>query len=566
MAIYHLEAKVVSRGAGRSAVAAAAYMSCSRLYNDYDGVQHDYTRKGGLVWRQVFLPDHASPEWQDREQLWNAVEAAEKTKDSRLAREFVVALPVELNKDAWVDLLSEFIQAQFVSEGMCADIAIHDTDGHNPHAHILLTVRPLNPDGTWQYKTEKEYLCVRGGEEQGFTAAEFLKAQDHGWEKQYPYKVGKKKDYMTPSAAEAQGLERESKYPKSTKYGRQNPNSARWNSEEQLIAWRKAWADAVNHALELAGNEERIDHRSHAERGLEERPTIHEGVTARKIERAGYISDRCEINREIRAENALIRTLKAAVQKMKSVVETTIPALAAAMETVRQNIIVFNYGLLHIRNRKKETGEYVTKTKTQYNDYLDLRSQIKAKLDERKGLQAELDGLGLLSIGRRRELKAQIAALAEEIEELRFEEKSIVQGFGKEDTAGMKQVRGEISDAEADMVKLGKDETTLTDAIGKEYEKYTELKEQAAGLDRAELTDARLALRPQMEAQAKERIRCAMSSGQVSFWNFQLSIRDAEKLLGETGMAEQREYEKRQEEREISHQPHRKPKEPGLDR
>ena len=130
----------------------------------------------------------------------------------------------------------------------------------------------------------------------------------------------------------------------------------------------------------------------------------------------------------------------------------------------------------------------------------------------------------------------------------------------------MKQVKTEISGTVADLVRLGKDETTLTDAIGKERKKFTGLKEQAAGLDRAELTDARIALSPQMEAQAKERIRRAMSSGKVSFWNFQLSIRDADKLLGETGMAEQREYEKRQEEREISHQPHRKPKEPGLDR
>lgn len=110
------------------------------------------------------------------------------------------------------------------------------------------------------------------------------------------------------------------------------------------------------------------------------------------------------------------------------------------------------------------------------------------------------------------------------------------------------------------MVKLGRDETTLTDAIGEEREKFIGLKEQAAGLDRAELTDARLALRPQMEVQAKQRVRGAMSSGQVSFWNFQLSIKDADKLLGEVGMAEQREYEKRREERAISYQPQRKAK------
>lgn len=129
---------------------------------------------------------------------------------------------------------------------MCADAAIHDPypPGHNPHAHILLTVRPLDEKGKWQYKTEKEYLCVKDGEERGFTAAEFKQAQADGWEKQYQYKVGKKKVYMTPSAAQAQGYERISKYPKSTKYGRQNPITERWNSDEQLVLWRQAWADA----------------------------------------------------------------------------------------------------------------------------------------------------------------------------------------------------------------------------------------------------------------------------------------------------------------------------------
>lgn len=182
MAIYHLEAKVVSRGAGRSAVAASAYLSCSRLYNDYDGIQHDYTKKQGLVWQDVFLPEYALQEWQDREKLWNAVEEVETAKDSRLAREFVVALPIELSREQQIELLQEFIRGQFVSDGMCADAAIHDTDGHNPHAHILLTVRPLDEQGKWQYKTEKEYLCMKNGEERGFTAAEFRTVQADGWD------------------------------------------------------------------------------------------------------------------------------------------------------------------------------------------------------------------------------------------------------------------------------------------------------------------------------------------------------------------------------------------------
>ena len=164
-------------------------------------------------------------------------------------------------------------------------------------AHILLTVRPLDEQGKWQYKTEKEYLCMKNGEERGFTAAEFRTAQADGWEKQYPYKVGRKKVYMTPSAAETQGLVRADKHPKSTRYGRQNPISERWNSEEQLVAWRAAWADVSNRYLERAGREERIDHRSNAAQGIDEIPTIHEGVAAQALERKGIISDRCEIGR-----------------------------------------------------------------------------------------------------------------------------------------------------------------------------------------------------------------------------------------------------------------------------
>ena len=342
---------MVSRGTGRSAVAASAYLSCTNILNDYDGVRHDFTRKKGLVWQDVFLPEFAPHEWKDRGVLWNAVEENEKTKDSRLAREFVPALPIELTPKQWQELLSDFIQNSFVAEGMCADVAIHDPHppGHNPHAHIMLTVRPLDEQGNWQYKTEKEYLCVRNGEERGFTAAEFKAAQADGWEKQYPYKVGRKKVYMPPSEAEKHGYERANKHPKSTKFGRQNPIAERWNSEEQLVEWRKAWADVTNCYLERYGHDERIDHRSHADRGLTEQPTIHEGVVARALEKKGIISDRCEINRQIKADNALLRELKATVKKLMQAVKNTVPAIAEAMEKMRSSMLIFSYQLRHLQ-------------------------------------------------------------------------------------------------------------------------------------------------------------------------------------------------------------------------
>ena len=266
MAIYHLEAKVVSRGAGRSAVAASAYLSCSRLYNDYDGIQHDYTKKQGLVWQEVFLPEYAPQEWQDREKLWNAVEEVETAKDSRLAREFVVALPIELSREQQIELLQDFIREQFVADGMCADAAIHDTDGHNPMPTFCLTVRPLDERGKWQYKTEKEYLCMKTARNAVLPPPSSRRHRTMAGRSNIPTRSAKKV-YMTPSAAEAQELVRADKHPKSTRYGRQNPISERWNSEEQLVAWRAAWADVSNRYLERAGREERIDHRSNAARG-----------------------------------------------------------------------------------------------------------------------------------------------------------------------------------------------------------------------------------------------------------------------------------------------------------
>lgn len=308
-------------------------------------------------------------------------------------------------------VLQDFIREQFVADGMCADAAIHDTDGHNPHAHILLTVRPLDEQGKWQYKTEKEYLCMKNGEERGFTAAEFRTAQADGWEKQYPYKVGRKKVYMTPSAAETQGLVRADKHPKSTRYGRQNPISERWNSEEQLVAWRAAWADVSNRYLERAGREERIDHRSNAARGIDEIPTIHEGVAAQALERKGIISDRCEINRQIKADNAMLRELKAEIKKLAALVARTVPAIAEGLEKLRSRVLIYCYQLSHICSGKSHIQKSLAVWKPELERYTGLVQQIKAKSKERKTLVAEKKELPIYHVKRHKALAVRIAEL-----------------------------------------------------------------------------------------------------------------------------------------------------------
>ena len=510
MAIYHLEAKVVSRGAGRSAVAASAYLSCSRLYNDYDGIQHDYTKKQGLVWQQVFLPEYAPQEWQDREKLWNAVEEVETAKDSRLAREFVVALPIELSREQQIELLQDFIREQFVADGMCADAAIHDTDGHNPHAHILLTVRPLDERGKWQYKTEKEYLCVRNGEEKGFTAAEVKSAQNDGWEKQYPYKVGKKKVYMTPSATETQGLVRADKHPKSTRYGRQNPISERWNSEEQLAVWRAAWADVSNLYLERAGREERIDHRSNAARGLDEIPTIHEGVTAQALERKKIISDRCEINRQIKADNALLRELRAKVKKLAALVARTVPAIAEGLEKLRSRVLIFCYQLSHIRGGKSHIQKSLAVWRPELQRYTGLVQQIKEKSKEHKSLVAEKKELPVYRVKRHKALAVRIAELTEDLEELRSEKALLLQKFEYAEDADAEAFRKDIAIMEAGLKKLEAQEQKYSAELDKALDEYAELKAQAVDLDPVELHEARNAIRPVQEKEVEQQLEGTM--------------------------------------------------------
>ena len=532
MAIYHLEAKVVSRGAGRSAVAASAYLSCSRLYNDYDGIQHDYTKKQGLVWQQVFLPEYAPQEWKDREKLWNAVEEVETAKDSRLAREFVVALPIELSREEQIELLQEFIREQFISDGMCADAAIHDTDGHNPHAHILLTVRPLDEQGKWQYKTEKEYLCMKNGEERGFTAAEFRTAQNEGWEKQYPYKVGKKKVYMTPSAAEAQGFVRADKHPKSTRYGRQNPISERWNSEEQLAVWRAAWADATNRHLERYGHDERIDHRSNAARGLDEQPTIHEGVTARALERKGMIADRCEINRQIKADNALLRELKAEIKKLTALVARTVPAIAEGLEKLRSRVLIFCYQLSHIRGGKSHIQESLAVWRPELERYTGLVQQIKEKSKERKSLVAEKKELPIYHVKRHKALAVRITELTEDLEELRSGKALLLQKFEYAEDAGAEAFRKDIAIMEAGLKKLEAQEQKYSAELDKVLAEYADLKSQAADIDPLELYKARQAIRPTQEKSAEQQLEDAIHE-KPSLIMLLSAKQEASRLLGE---------------------------------
>ena len=507
MAIYHMQAKVVSRGSGRSAVAASAYMSCSRIYNDYDGIQHDYTRKHGLIYQEVMLPPMAPPEWKNREQLWNAVEAAEKTKDSRLAREFVVALPIELDKDSNISLLQNFIQKNFVDMGMCADFAIHDTNGHNPHAHILLTVRPLNENGTWQYKTEKEYLCIKDGEEKGFTASEFKDAQKEGWEKQYRYKAGKKKVYLTPSAAQEKGYERIDKHPKSTRYGRQNPISEQWNSEEQLCLWRANWADAVNKMLALNQINTTIDHRSFADQGITEQPTIHEGYIAQNMEKKGLIADRCEINRQIRADNRILRELKTQIKKLVQAVEKSIPVIAETLEAIRNHMIFTQYHLLHNEMQKEVIHDWMQHFRPILNKYDTIKKKLKAKVTEKKELNVQKSKTSILNPFQHIKLNQQLTTVTEEIEELKSAKEQLLFQAECSTEKDMASLSRKYDQMDKNLDILDSQDMALKEQLEKDAVAFQEEKLRPKPEQYTELLDARIQIRPTFREKLIEQIK-----------------------------------------------------------
>ena len=273
MAIYHCSLKIISRSKGKSAVAAAAYRAGEKITNEFDGEIHDYTRKGGVVHTEILLPENAPAEYADRAVLWNAVEQIEKAKNAQLAREVELALPQELTREQGISLVREYVKEQFVNAGMCVDFAIHDTDGGNPHAHVMLTMRPFEQGGAWGAKQKKEYILDRDGN----------KIYD----------------------------------PKKRQYKCKSIPATDWNEQAKAEQWRAAWAEICNRALEQNGHAERIDHRSYVRQGIDQIPTVHLGVAASAMEKRGIRTERGNLNREIEVTNQRLRQLKARISKLQ---------------------------------------------------------------------------------------------------------------------------------------------------------------------------------------------------------------------------------------------------------
>ena len=273
---FHFSVNIISRGKGKSAVASAAYISGEKIKNEWDGVTHDYTKKQGVISKEIFLPDHAPKEYKDRKTLWNSVELFEKNSNAQLARNFIISLPKELSIEENKKMIEEYIQKNFVKEGMIVDLAIHDESregNQNIHAHIMTIVRPINEDGTWGQKSKKEYILDEKGEK-------------------ILNKNGK---------------------PKTRKV-----ELTTWNDKGNVEKWRENFSNLCNKYLERAGAEKRVDHRSFKRQGIKQIPTIHLGASASAMERKGIRTEKGDINREIKKQNELLKNIGNEIKKITS--------------------------------------------------------------------------------------------------------------------------------------------------------------------------------------------------------------------------------------------------------
>ena len=268
LAIFHCQIKIISRGKGKTATSAAAYRSGTKIVDDEFGETHDYTRKGGVAFSEILLCANSPSTYSDRQTLWNEVQKIEKQKNAQLCREVEVALPIEFSRDEQIEVVREYIKKNFTDKGMIADWSLHDKSDGNPHAHILLTMRPLKQNGEWGAKRKDSYALDDNGNR--------IPVIDPKTGKQ---KIGARGRKM---------------------WERISIQSTDWNDQTKAEEWRKSWADVCNEHLK---GQAHIDHRSYARQGKEQLPMLHESYAARKIAKRGGYSYIIEYNDQIRELN-----------------------------------------------------------------------------------------------------------------------------------------------------------------------------------------------------------------------------------------------------------------------
>ena len=377
MALFHFHATQVKRSAGQSAIASAAYRAGEKLYSEYYGDVSDYTRKGGVICSEILLPAHVPPEYADRQTLWNAVEKAERGKKAQLAYSFDIALQNEFSLDENIALARQFLLDNFVSRGMTADFAVHQPDKEdggisNPHFHVLCPIRPLKADGTWDAKQHREYVLDTDGN----------RVKDD---------AGNDIFNAVPTTD--------------------------WGRPETLEAWRTAWAELCNAKFVEKDLECRIDNRGFVRQGLEQIPTVHEGPAVRQMEAKGIRTEKGELNRWIKATNALIRDAK---QKIAALFNWLKEAKAELSKPQQPNLAE----LLGSYYTGRSAGAWSNKAKVgNIKQYSEIINFITAQnLYTPDDLEAQLDTLSGQINGRKDSLKTKSTRMKELDELLRMVE------------------------------------------------------------------------------------------------------------------------------------------------
>ena len=364
----HFKITIVKRSQGQSAVAGAAYQSGERLFSEYDQKTKFYNKKKELVHAEIMLPSHAPPGYADRATLWNAVEAIENQWNSQLARRIVLAFPVEVPKEQYLSMIKEFCQEQFVSKGMIADFAIHDKGDGNPHAHILLTLRAMDEHGRWLPKARKVYDLAENGER--------IQLPSGNW------KCHKE-------------------------------NTVDWNDQKYAEVWRHSWETITNRYLEAAGRPERGDLRAFERQGIQQIPTVHLGPAAHQMEKRGVETFLGNLNRDIRAANSLMQSIRSAIRGLQHWIadltekkQLLLDALEKAKDPTLSDLLVDYFNL---RNEQRSDWSGKAKMKCTVRDFEEVKRAVdylKARsLNTVEDLNQAIDSLNQTAAPLRRQLK-----------------------------------------------------------------------------------------------------------------------------------------------------------------
>ena len=336
MAIFHYTIKIVGRSKGKSVISASAYLNGDVMKNEETGRISYYTSKKEVVYTSLMMCENAPPEWQivpeenikrfqksvrykrsedkeaalkkfkitfQKQRLWNEVLKIEKNADAQLGRSFEFALPKEWNRQEQIQYTTDYIQKTFVDRGMCADWSIHDKGDGNPHVHLLLTMRPFNPDHSWGKKEVKDWDFVR--DKNGNIVID--ESHPNWWQdKKNPDRHGIRIPVLDENGIQKIGARNR------LQWKRVLTDATGWNNPKNCELWRSEWAKVCNEHLPLHNQ---VDHRSYEKQGKLQIPTIHEGADARKIEQKFLAGQEIKGSWKV-AENQIIKQQNTLLQKI----------------------------------------------------------------------------------------------------------------------------------------------------------------------------------------------------------------------------------------------------------